>query len=72
MFQQYASLSKTQIRSGLKWLYLEGIASMGMGGVVAGGFLTAYALLLEGNVFQVGFVGYGSDSFEPVGRFLFG
>ncbi|MCY4522166.1 MAG: hypothetical protein OXC13_15485 [Caldilineaceae bacterium] len=66
MFQQYASLSKTQIRSGLKWLYLEGIASMGMGGVVANGFLTAYALLLGGNVFQVGFVGAAPFIFQPL------
>ena len=66
MFQQYASLSKVQIRSGLKWLYLEGIASMGMGGVVAGGFLTAYALLLGGNVFQVGFVGAAPFIFQPL------
>ncbi len=66
LFQRYDSLSKAQIRSGLKWLYLEGIASMGLGSIVGGGFLTAYALLLGASVFQVGFVGAAPFIFQPL------
>ncbi len=66
LFQQYDSLPKAQLRSGLKWLYIEGIASMGMSGVVVGGFLTAYALLLGANVFQVGFIGAAPFVFQPL------
>ncbi len=66
LFQQYDSLSNAQLRSGLKWLYIEGIASMGMSGVVASGFLTAYALLLGANVFQVGFIGAAPFVFQPL------
>ncbi|MCY3659485.1 MAG: MFS transporter [Caldilineaceae bacterium] len=66
LFQQYDSLSKAQLRSGLKWLYTEGIASMGMGSILGGGFLTAYTLLLGANVFQVGFVGAAPFIFQPL------
>ena len=66
LFQQHDSLSKSQIRSGLKWLYTEGIASMGMGSILGGGFLTAYALLLGANIFQVGFVGAAPFIFQPL------
>lgn len=66
LFRQHDSLSKSQIRSGLKWLYMEGIASMGLGSIVSGGFLTAYALLLGANVFQVGFVGAAPFVFQPL------
>ena len=66
LFRQHDSLSKSQIRAGLKWLYTEGIASMGMGSILGGGFLTAYALLLGANVFQVGFVGAAPFIFQPL------
>ena len=66
LFQRYDFLSKAQIRSGLKWLYLEGIASMGLGSIVGGGFLTAYALLLGASIFQVGFVGAAPFIFQPL------
>lgn len=66
LFRQYDSLSTSQIRSGLKWLYMEGIASMGLGSIVMGGFLTAYALLLGASVFQVGYVGAAPFVFQPL------
>jgi MFS family permease len=48
------TLSDSEIASGLKWMTLEGIASMGFGSVTTSGFLAAYALLLGASNFQIG------------------
>lgn len=66
MFRPHDSLSRQQIRSGLKWLYVEGIASLGFNSILNSGFLTAYALLLGANVFQVGFLGATPFIFQPL------
>ncbi len=66
MFRLHDSLSRQQIRSGLKWLYAEGIASLGFNSIISSGFLTAYALLLGANVFQVGFLGAAPFIFQPL------
>ena len=66
MFNPQESLSKPQIRSGLKWLYLEGVGSMGFNSIISSGFLTAYALLLGANIFQVGFLGATPFIFQPL------
>ena len=66
MFRPHDSLSRQQIRTGLKWLYGEGIASLGFNSILNSGFLTAYALLLGANVFQVGFLGATPFIFQPL------
>ena len=66
MFKPHDSLSKHQIRSGLKWLYMEAIASLGFNCIISSGILTAFALLLGANAFQVGFLGATPFIFQPL------
>ena len=51
-----ASLSDQDTRKGMKWLTWEGAATMGYSSITESGFLTAYALLLGANNFQIGFL----------------
>ena len=66
MFSPQNTLSKSQIQSGLKWLYVEGIGSFGLDSIVSSGLLTAYALALGASIFQVGFLGATPFIFQPL------
>ncbi|MCE2458138.1 MAG: MFS transporter, partial [Dehalococcoidia bacterium] len=48
------TLSDDEVESGMKWLTWEGAATMGYSSITESGFLTAYALLMGANNFQIG------------------
>lgn len=54
IFQPRPTLSEEEVRGGLRMLTWEGVASMGLGSVTAGGILAAFALALGANNFQIG------------------
>ncbi len=66
MFRPHDSLSQNQIRSGLRWLYAEGIAALGLNSIITSGFLTSFALLLGANAFQVGYLSAAPFIFQPL------
>ncbi len=54
IFQPKPTLSEEEVHVGLRMLTWEGVASMGLGSVTAGGILAAFALALGANNFQIG------------------
>ncbi len=66
MFSPRDTLFKSQIQSGLQWLYVEGIGSFGLDSIVSSGLLTAYARALGASIFQVGFLGATPFIFQPL------
>lgn len=65
-FQPAESLSETQIRRGLRWLFLEGASSLGFNSIMSSGFMAAYALLLGANTFQIGLLAASPFLFQPL------
>ena len=54
VFEPRPTLSEVEIQGGLRMLTWEGVTSMGLGSVTAGGILAAFALALGANNFQIG------------------
>jgi len=53
-YQPRENLTRSEIASGLRYLTLEGIASMGFTSITTSGFLAAYALALGADNLQIG------------------
>ena len=53
-FRPRPTISDSEVASGLRWLTLEGMASLGFFSITTSGFLAAFALALGANNFQIG------------------
>ncbi|MDD5590828.1 MAG: hypothetical protein PHY18_02750, partial [Dehalococcoidales bacterium] len=53
-FKPKPTISEAELASGLRWLTLEGTASLGFNSITTSGFLVAYALALGANSLQIG------------------
>ena len=54
LFAPKPTISKEDIDNGLRWMTLEGMATLGFWSIVTSGFLAAYALALGANNLQIG------------------
>ncbi len=64
------SLSDQDVERGMKWLTWEGAATMGYSSITESGFLTAYALLMGANNFQIGFLAALPFLIQPTQLFM--
>ena len=65
-----STLSDNDIESGMKWLTREGAATMGYSSITESGFLTAYALLMGANNFQIGLLAALPFLIQPTQFFM--
>ena len=54
LFAPKPTISDQDVNKGLRWMTLEGMASMGFWSIITSGFLAAYALALGANNLQIG------------------
>jgi len=54
IFHPKPTISDKEMRSGLRWLTFDGMASMGFSSITTSGFLAAFALILGANNLQIG------------------
>ncbi len=54
LFQPKATLTEREVQTGLRWMIVEGAASMGFFSITTSGILVAYALALGANNFHIG------------------
>lgn len=54
MFAPKQELSEADLKRGLRYLTIEGVASMGFGSITGSGFLVAFALALGANNLEIG------------------
>jgi MFS family permease len=54
LFRPRPTISDSEVAGGLRWLTLEGMASLGFFSITTSGFLAAFALALGANNFQIG------------------
>jgi MFS family permease len=54
LFAPKPTISREDIDKGLRWITLEGVATMGFWSIITSGFLAAYALALGANNLQIG------------------
>ena len=64
------TLSDDDRESGIKWLIWEGAATMGYSSITESGFLTAYALLMGANNFQIGLLAALPFLIQPTQFFM--
>ena len=63
-------LSDQDVEKGMKWLTWEGAATMGYSSITESGFLTAYALLMGANNFQIGLLAALPFLIQPTQFFM--
>ena len=66
IFRPKPAISEDELKSGLRALTAEGVASMAMFSVTTSGILAAYALLLGANNFQIGILAAIPFILEPL------
>ncbi|MFC1999819.1 MFS transporter [Chloroflexota bacterium] len=54
LFKPRPTISDEEVATGLRWLTLEGMASLGLFSITTSGFLAAYALILGASNLQIG------------------
>ena len=64
LFKPRPTISDQELTTGLRWLTLEGMVSLGFNSITTSGFLAAFALALGANNLQIGILAATTPFYE--------